>query len=393
MVMMTILKPLLLMSMMMMMMQVTSIDGEGIGSERKERKEDKKKEQDASNTSAPQAHHTTRTTPRPCTPLEPPHHRPLPQQRNRDPADEEGVRRSKLLPPSSKCLGSRLFHRTSKGESERGERGRGKRGRGRDGIGKGEFGSSNGGHLASVDGGESDDGEVKLGWTCLWGDPEVGSKGWVGDGRFSKDGKGRTGVKSTDEMRLDDLMSRGSVWLEVGAELHVTKVIGLTTSTDVSLTWTEGAEVEGRRDFPVDEGSWFGGRDDGEGKASKERGRLGQGLLLEGSEGRNEAGVASGEDLRAADSLGGWDDGLVDGKEKDEAMMRSHSSIEAAAAWGAISACERIPRPPSRVGRVIRSASVGKERGEERRVRIEDWRRPSSLSQQPSMSSVLRERW
>jgi hypothetical protein len=56
-------------------------------------------------------------------------------------------------------------------------------------------------------------------------------------------------------MRLDDLMSRGSVWLEVGAELHVTKVIGLTTSTDVSLTWTEGAEVEGRRDFPVDEGS------------------------------------------------------------------------------------------------------------------------------------------
>jgi hypothetical protein len=72
--------------------------------------------------------------------------------------------------------------------------------------------------------------------------------------------------------------------------------------------------------------------DDGEGKASKERGRLGQGLLLEGSEGRNEAGVASGEDLRAADSLGGWDDGLVDGKEKDEAMMRSHSSIEAAAA-------------------------------------------------------------
>jgi hypothetical protein len=57
---------------------------------------------------------------------------------------------------------------------------------------------------------------------------------------------------------------------------------------------------------------------------------------------------------------------------------RSAASSEAACAWGEISACERIPRPPSRTGREMMEEPVGRERGEEQRVGLVCWKRESS---------------
>jgi hypothetical protein len=91
-------------------------------------------------------------------------------------------------------------------------------------------------------------------------------------------------------MRLDDNVSRGSLGLEVRAALHVTEAVRSAASTDLSLDRTEDMEVESGGDLPVDEGAGFGGGDNSEREAAKERGGLGQGFSFEGREvGRRQA--------------------------------------------------------------------------------------------------------
>jgi hypothetical protein len=123
------------------------------------------------------------------------------------------------------------------------EGGGGERGRGRQRFVEGKFGTGSDGDLASLAGGEGNDGVVELLDARVGRNSEVGPLLRSGEGEFDVDADGGRGAEGVDQGALDDLVTGGNDGDEALAELGVANLV--VDLADLSLARAEGFVVEG----------------------------------------------------------------------------------------------------------------------------------------------------